>query len=69
MSTKLCIGYAHVVFPVRTPPRSDTIKQFQESKSVSYKKPNTRKSVAEGEGNVFSIVGSVIQNHNINHNK
>lgn len=41
------------------------LNQFEESGSVNYKKPITRKFVTEDEESVFNVIGSVIENPNI----
>ncbi|ERL86203.1 hypothetical protein D910_03614, partial [Dendroctonus ponderosae] len=44
------------------------LHQFEESGSVNCKNPITRKSATEDEENVFTIIGSVIQNPNVSQN-
>ncbi|ERL96121.1 hypothetical protein D910_01103, partial [Dendroctonus ponderosae] len=44
------------------------LHQFEESGSVNYKKPITRKCATEDEENVFTIIGSVIENPNVSQN-
>ncbi|ERL95784.1 hypothetical protein D910_00298 [Dendroctonus ponderosae] len=55
-------------FPERNDPKPTVFKrflhQFEETGSVNYKKPITRKSVTEDEENVFAVIGSVIENPN-----
>ncbi|ERL91087.1 hypothetical protein D910_08429 [Dendroctonus ponderosae] len=44
------------------------LNQFEESGSVNYKEPITRKSATEDEENVFTIIGSVIEIPNVSQN-
>ncbi|ERL95996.1 hypothetical protein D910_00767, partial [Dendroctonus ponderosae] len=44
------------------------LHQFEKSGSVNYKKPITIKSVTEDEENVFTVIGSVIENPNVSQN-
>ncbi|ERL91710.1 hypothetical protein D910_09037, partial [Dendroctonus ponderosae] len=59
-------------FPERNHPKPTVFKsllhQFEESGSVNYKKPITRKAVTEDEENVFTGIGSVIENPNVSQN-
>ncbi|ERL88085.1 hypothetical protein D910_05474 [Dendroctonus ponderosae] len=59
-------------FPERNHPKPTVFKrllhQFEETGSVNYKKPITRKSVTENEENVFTIIGSLIENPNLSQN-
>lgn len=56
-------------FPDRNHPRPAVferlLNQFKESGSVCYKKPKKAKPVTENEENVFTVIGSVIENPNI----
>ncbi|ERL93032.1 hypothetical protein D910_10334 [Dendroctonus ponderosae] len=59
-------------FPERNQPKPTVFKrflhQFEESGNVNYKKLITRKSVTEDEENVFTKIGSVIENPNVSQN-
>ncbi|ERL96305.1 hypothetical protein D910_03218, partial [Dendroctonus ponderosae] len=58
--------------PERNDPKPTVFKrllhQFEETRSVNYKKPITRKSVTEGEENDFAVNGSVTENPNVSQN-
>ncbi|ERL95814.1 hypothetical protein D910_00363, partial [Dendroctonus ponderosae] len=44
------------------------LHQFEKSGSVNYQKPITREFVTEDEENVFTLIGSVIENPNVSQN-